>query len=67
MSFGVHFAVSVPMRHTFWRTCFFLAERIRMICLALALLAAWKAFGGALQPRLEEPPNGSERAAMAQP
>jgi hypothetical protein len=53
------------MRHTTWRLFFFIAERIRMICLALAFLAMWKAFGGALQPRPHTPAN--EPAAMAQP
>jgi hypothetical protein len=53
------------MREFGWRTLFFVAERIRMICLALALLALAKAFGGALLDRVD--PQAKEPEAMAQP
>jgi hypothetical protein len=53
------------MRDLAWRIFFFVAERIRMICLALALLAVAKSLGGAVLERFDPQPR--EPAAMAQP
>jgi hypothetical protein len=53
------------MRDLAWRVLFFVAERIRMIFLALAFLAASKALGGALLERFD--PQPKEPEAMAQP
>jgi hypothetical protein len=53
------------MRDFGWRTVFFVAERIRMIFLALALLAAARVVCGAVLDRFD--PQPKEPGAMAQP